>query len=438
MSAVAYYNLKTDDNGSNLDISANYSSSFGATFRGMEYSDGTDWNALVPYSRFQQNSTVDSYGYEFKGEYSHYFKDGTILEAGYEFNASNISNDFVRNDFDGTAYVRDEAQSNHFIYDEKVNALYATFDRMWGDVFSTTLGLRVENTLVSGNQVTSGESFRRSYWNFFPNLSIVADLADGNHSISLDFSRSIVRPFYSDLNPFRIWTSENTYTSGNIHLDPMVYNDVDLSWFFCRDYIIGAYYSYGTDAFSQYSFMAEDNTTVSSVANFGSEQALSFYFNMDKSLFNGIWRLSVSASADYDMTSGSIDGQDIGYRSWRGTAGIRNILNLSARRGIMATLSYSYNMPVRGVMKIGRHKHLLGATFSKDFRFGGSLSISAFNLLNYRPSYHYNTPSWSFSEAPRTNNISIEVSYTQRFGRSRVRGAVDRSSTNHLQRFEKK
>lgn len=48
------------------------------------------------------------------------------------------------------------------------------------------------------------------------------------------------------------------------------------------------------------------------------------------------------------------------------------------------------------------------------------------------------TPSWSFSEAPRTNNISIEVSYTQRFGRSRVRGAVDRSSTNHLQRFEKK
>ena len=25
------------------------------------------------------------------------------------------------------------------------------------------------------------------------------------------------------------------------------------------------------------------------------------------------------------MTSGSIDGQDIGYRSWRGTAGIRNI-----------------------------------------------------------------------------------------------------------------
>ena len=105
---------------------------------------------------------------------------------------------------------------------------------------------------MSGNQVTSGESFRRSYWNFFPNLSIVADLADGNHSISLDFSRSIVRPFYSDLNPFRIWTSENTYTSGNIHLDPMVYNDMDLSWFFCGDYIIGAYYSYGTDAFSQY------------------------------------------------------------------------------------------------------------------------------------------------------------------------------------------
>ena len=111
---------------------------------------------------------------------------------------------------------------------------------------------------------------------------------------ALHLSRSIVRPFYNDLNPFKIWTSENTYTTGNIHIEPMIYNDVDLSYSFLGDYIIGASYSYGSDAFSEYSYLAEDNTTVSSVANFGHEQTLSIYFNMNKVFFNGIWRMSFS------------------------------------------------------------------------------------------------------------------------------------------------
>lgn len=437
MSVVAYYNLKTDKNGSNLDISANWSSSMKVSLGDMEYSDGGDTDHPVLYSMFQQNSTVDSYGYEFKGSYSHHFDDGSLLDAGYEFDASHLSNDFVRNDYEGGEYVRNETYSNNFIYDERVNALYVTYERMWGDILSTTLGLRAENTGVEGNQVTSKEEFRRSYWNLFPQLSVLVDLADGDHSIALDVSRSIVRPFYNDLNPFRIWTSENTYTMGNIYIEPMIYTDVDLSYSFLGDYMVGASYSYGSDAFSEYSYLAEDNTTVSSVANFGQEQSLSLYFNMDKAFFDGIWRMSVSASADYDEASGDIDGQDVSYRSWTGAAGIRNIFNISSRRSIRATLSYDYHTPLRGVMKIGRHKHLLNMSLTKGFKFGGTLGIDALNLLNYKPSYYYDSESYSFNEMPVTNNISVQVRYTHKFGRSRVRGAQNRSNTNHLGRFKK-
>ena len=434
---VAYYNLKMDNNGSNLDLSANYSSSINTSLGKMEYANATNRNNLIPYSLFQQNSTVDSYGYEFKGYYSHYFDNDNNLTAGYDFNASHLSNDFIRNDFDGSGYIPNEAHSNHFIYEEKVNALYITYDKKWSDVLSTTLGVRAENTNIHGHQITSDEKFRRNYWNFFPKLSVLVDLADGDHSLALDLSRSIVRPFYNDLNPFKIWNSENTYTMGNIYIKPMIYNGVDLSYSFWGDYIIGASYNYGSDTFSEYTYSAEDNTTVSSVANFGHEQELSLYFNMDKIFFKGFWRMSFSAGTDYDITTGHIDGKDVGYKTWMSTAGIRNVFKISPKRSISATMSYNYYTPSRGVLKIGRHKHLLNVSLSKDFKFGGTLSIHALNLLNYKPSYHYNTDTYSYNIIPKTNNTSIQVRFTYKFGQSRVRGAKDRSETNHLERFKK-
>ena len=436
MSIVAYYHLKTDDKGSNLDVSANYSSSVNASLGSMEYACGVESREVVPYSLFKQNTTVDSYGYEFKGSYNHSFNDGSALESGYEFDASHLSNDFVRLDHDGKEYVKNEGSSNLFEYDEKVNALYMTYDKKWSNVISTTLGLRAENTRVKGNQVSSNERFNRNYWNFFPRLSLLVDLANGNHRIALDLSRSIVRPFYNYLNPFKIWTSENTYSMGNIYLKPMIYSDMNLSYRFLGDYMIGASYSYGSDAFSEYRFLAENNTTVSSVANYGNEQSFSLYCNVEKVFFNGIWRMSLNATAVYDRDQGTIDGQDVSYKIWGGEAGIRNIFKISSS-GIRATLSYNYYTPLRGISRVGHHKHLLSASLSKEFKFGGTISVDAFNLLNYRPAYHYNTESYAYREKPKYNNISLQIRYTQKFGQSRVRGAQNRSNTNHLGRFKK-
>lgn len=437
VSAVAYYNLKTDEKGSYLDVSANYSSSLNASLGSMEYASGADAESLIPYSLFQQNTTVDSYGYEWKGSYNHAFADGSSLESGYEFDASHLSNDYVRKDHDGDQYVRNEGSSNIFEYDEKVNALYLSYDKAWNDVINTTLGVRAEQTKISGNQVSSNERFTRNYWRFFPQISVLVDLADGLHSLSLDVSRSIVRPFYNDLNPFKIWTSENTYSMGNIHLKPMIYSDVDFSYTFLDDYILGASYSYGSDAFGEYCFHADGNNTVSSVANFGNEQSLSLYGNVEKMLFEGRWRMSLNVEADYERIEGSIDVTDVGYTDWLWTAGIRNVFKVSSKRGIRATLSYNYYSPSRGILKVGHHKHLLGLSMNKNFKFGGSISINAMNLMNYRPAYHYNSASYSYKDNPKTNNISFEIRFTQKFGKSRVRGADNRSETNHLGRFKR-
>lgn len=80
---------------------------------------------------------------------------------------------------------------------------------------------------------------------------------------------------------------------------------------------------------------------------------------------------------------------------------------------------------------------MLNISLSKVFKFGGAFSIDALNLLNYKPSYYYNTDTYLYNSIPKTNNIAIQVRYTHKFGQSRVRGAKNRSETNHLERFKK-
>ena len=424
--AAVYYNLKTDGNGSNLDLSANYSGSLDSSLGEMEY----------PYSIFKQNRSVESHGWEFMGKYEHDFEDESILEAGYEFNYTNIDYDFIRKDFNGVQYADNPDYSNNFIYDESINALYVTYDRMWTDALNTIIGVRAEHTHIKGNLRNTGEKFEHNYIDFFPQVSISLDLADGDHNLSLDFSQSIRRPFYNYLNPFKIWTSENTYTMGNPDVKPLKYTDIDFYYTMFGDYVFGAYYSHEADSYSEYAMDSGENTTVSSITNFGSCHNLSFYFNLNKSLFNGVWRLSANAEANYEIQNGSIEGRDAGYEYWYASAGIYNIFRISSARKITGRLSYAYYTPSRGIFWKSRNKHLLGISISKEFKFGGTLNLDCSNLLNYAPTRRYRSADYSSANYIHTNNITVQLKYTQSFGHSRVKGARDRSSSKMFSRFK--
>ncbi len=53
LSVVAYYNLKTDDKGSNIDISANYSRSLNTSLGNMEYANDEDMHILKPLVKIE-------------------------------------------------------------------------------------------------------------------------------------------------------------------------------------------------------------------------------------------------------------------------------------------------------------------------------------------------------------------------------------------------
>lgn len=122
----------------------------------------------------------------------------------------------------------DSTKSNHFIYKENINAFYTTLSR---DInkWSFQLGLRAEQTIVSGKQLVNNTSFNSKYIQLFPS-SFIGYKFNDNHSLELNYSRRINRPSYEQLNPFKFYIDPTTYREGNPYLKPQTTESVELTY----------------------------------------------------------------------------------------------------------------------------------------------------------------------------------------------------------------
>lgn len=186
--------------------------------------------------------------YTFKSDYTQPFKNGKI-EAGVKF--SYVKNDnivdyqrFLNND-----WVIDNIRSNHFIYDENVNAAYINYSR---EIKKWTIqaGLRMENTVAHGNQVTTKQTFKRDTTNLFP-TAFVSYKVDKKNILTIAYGRRIQRPNYQDLNPFTYFLDTLSYRQGNIYLRPQYTHNIDVTHSFNSKFITTFNFNTTDDIISQ-------------------------------------------------------------------------------------------------------------------------------------------------------------------------------------------
>lgn len=102
---------------------------------------------------------------------------------------------------------------------------------------------------------------------------------------------------------------------------------------------------------------------------------------------------------------------------------------------ISPRLSNSYASPSRGLTTIGRNKHLLSMSLNKSFADNSTLSLDVINILNYKPSSHYENDSYSYFQNAKVNNTTFQLRYVYLFGSNKIKGASDKSDNKHLNRF---
>jgi hypothetical protein len=163
--------------------------------------------------------------YTFKSDYSHPVKGGKI-EAGVKISYVKNNNLVQYENFVGGKWEVDNNRSNHFIYDENINAAYINYNRQIKK-WTLQAGLRVENSIAHGNQVVTNQKFKRDSTNFFP-TAYASYAANQKNTFTLSYGRRIARPNYQDLNPFIYFLDTLSYRQGNIYLRPQYTHNIEL------------------------------------------------------------------------------------------------------------------------------------------------------------------------------------------------------------------
>ena len=179
------------------------------------------------------------------------------LDWGLKFSDIKISSaqDFF-NQTDQAA-VLDQSLSDEFTYQENIFAAYLNIAREW-DLWSLEMGLRAEQTDVRGISKNAGQVNSQYYFELFPKMSLLYS-ANQNNSFGMSYSRSITRPSYESLNPFRYFINENNYTDGNPNLVPEIDSKYTLSYTYKDTWFLEAYYWHIKNPLEELRY--QDNTT---------------------------------------------------------------------------------------------------------------------------------------------------------------------------------
>lgn len=199
-----------------------------------------DEPGVVDDSEFNTLANQDTQIITGKVDYNLPINDNSALDIGAKYSVVNTDSDITRVDVINGNEIVNDANSDVFNYDEKVFAAYTNYNKSW-DKWDLNMGLRAEQTNIEGQSLSLSEVNTQDYLNWFPNLSV-------SHSISEDvniyssYKRSIMRPSYTDLNPFTFFLNENTVVLGNPNLVPTYRDHYKIGTSFLDHFTVEAYY----------------------------------------------------------------------------------------------------------------------------------------------------------------------------------------------------
>lgn len=242
--------------------------------------------SLSNHELFRYHIDNDFLIYSLKADYNLPLKNRATLEMGIKSSIMVYDNDSRHIDAALDNEVFNPGRSNHFLYDENINAGYIGYRKAINRV-TFQLGLRGENTNFKGNllanAVVNGTIFDQDYINLFPSAFITTKLdSSGNNNLAISYSKRINRPGYHQFNPFLNYVDQFSVATGNPSLLPAYFHNLELSYRFKQFLNLRAGYSYASGIVVRTSQIIAE-TVIQKPYNLGFEKiytlSVSFNFN---------------------------------------------------------------------------------------------------------------------------------------------------------------
>ena len=364
-----------------------------------------------------------------KVDYLHPMKNDARFEAGLKTGFVKTDANAIYDSITKGQVVRDVNRSNHFVYEENINAAYANFSTPLSKKWNAQLGLRVENTNVKGKQITTGETFERNYTQLFPTAYLQYKHNDKN-SFVINYGRRIRRPDYQSLNPFINFLDRYTYQQGNPNLKPQLSHNVELTHNFKSIVTTTLNYSYTGDIIQQVieqneakneTYVKQANiakrvqigASVNIVTKFAKWHSGNIYVNGFRNKFEGIvGDTSISTTASTLMLNG-MQQVNLG-KGW--SAELHGMYRTRSLEGVVSIKGF-------GIMGIGITKNILNNN--------GTIKLTVRDILYSRINRgesRYGSVDMKFRE--QGDSRVFNVGFTYRFSKGKMGNGPKRRASS--------
>ncbi|MBN8878116.1 MAG: TonB-dependent receptor [Sphingobacteriales bacterium] len=428
LESIANNNRKS----SNLTTNFNYKHTFDSTGREISadldyaYYNNKNRTSLTTKS-FDANNNQDAPDvlltgkipsdiriYSAKVDYVHPFKNGLRLEAGAKTSVVKTDNK--------VNYLRDGLEAadrnNHFIYDENINAAYAILSRSIKK-WELTAGLRMENTIAKGHQISNDSSFKRNYTNLFPNVGAGYNMNEKNQ-FNLSYSRRISRPDYDDLNPFIFFLDSLTYGQGNPYLQPQFTNNFEFSHTYNRFLTTTINYTNTTDIITDLLKQnTEKNITYQTKDNFSSmkQWGISLMANVPITKW---WSANIYTNVFHNDYSGLYNNDPVKVKFTSFLGNMTNTFILG--KGWNAELSGWYRSKAAEGILVANDMGAMNAAITKQlFDKKGTLKLGVRDILwTQQFSGYAKYSDINVDISSRRDSRQFNLSFSYRFGKKNI------------------
>ena len=359
--------------------------------------------------------------YSAKVDYLKPLKKGAKFEAGIKTSFVKTDNNAIYDSVNYGVRVRDIGRSNHFIYEENVNAAYVNYSKPISKKVFGQLGLRVENTNAKGNQVTTGVKFDRAYTQIFP-TAFLQYKANAKNSYVLNYGRRINRPDYEDLNPFITFLDRYTFEQGNPNLQPQFSHNIELSHTYKGFLTTTLNYTRTTDIINEVLEQNTDrNETFVKKANIARQRQYGIAISAGGQIKKW-WSGNIYANLYNNFFDGIINGDQVEISATTAQFNASNQFKIS--KTISAELSGFYRTAgVEGVFKI-KNLGMMNMGISKQVMKGkGSVRLNVRDVLysqKAKGDIKYSNIDAHFQQQKDSRQVALGFSY--RFSKGKVGG----------------
>ena len=419
-----YYTLKIDSTGKKLDIGFDFFN--GSTNKNRNYTTATynnkDSLLVSPIPKENTNGKYKSFVYSFNASMQHPVKYGD-WQYGIKLTSLNITSNNLQTVLQNDIYTNDTNRSNLFNYKEIITAGFTSLSKTIKKV-EIEIGLRIEYTHTLGSLANTNTSTKRNYIRPFPSLFIQYK-KDEKNSFNFSLNSRIERPHFSTLNPFRFYTSDYSYTTGNPFLLPSYIYSASIDYNFKKNYTLSLYYNYSGSENTQVTFI--DEATKISYQNWVNSSLthdLGFYneFTYD---IKDWWTITSSIDASIDFIKSPYLYNANRRIYWNMQFDVSNDFILDKQNRFIANIYYLFRPPNRGYLEAKSNMYnQLDASIRMILLKKKQLSISlnAHNMLKSKYNGFGISPTGqktTYNNYFDDRNFTISLSY--KFGNDKLK-----------------